>query len=301
MDWFLCNVVIYDRFGWRTGLRLEERSPRLERKIKRAILIILLALLGGSLYTIVNALLVLKPFILHSRSYQRLISENGSKHSLLSVASVQSKLQGDGVLKIIKDNTPSVFIATDVNESSGLREDLNNKFSNIIVSSAKSSSKIILATNYSVVESRELGIDIPPGLIVKISNPDVNIAVCNPDAILDKYSNSQAKMALRRIATAMRHSNENWIVVCRIGGSIFSPLYQKFIEATNYATNQLETPSSFGLQELALFNSKAKKSYGSDLSDEDYNFLTNQTGLSRADIKSVFEKFNKNNPGIYFN
>jgi hypothetical protein len=50
-----------------------------------------------------------------------------------------------------------------------------------------------------------------------------------------------------------------------------------------------------------LFNSKAKKSYGSDLSDEDYNFLTNQTGLSRADIKSVFEKFNKNNPGIYFN
>lgn len=49
-------------------------------------------------------------------------------------------------------------------------------------------------------------------------------------------------------------------------------------------------------------DSKAKKSistYGSDLNDEDYNFLTNQTGLTRAEIKSVFDKFNKNNPGNY--
>ncbi len=34
------------------------------------------------------------------------------------------------------------------------------------------------------------------------------------------------------------------------------------------------------------------------LTEADYEFLTNQTGMSRADIKSLFEKFNHNNNGL---
>jgi hypothetical protein len=42
-----------------------------------------------------------------------------------------------------------------------------------------------------------------------------------------------------------------------------------------------------------------KEGYGSELTEEDYVFLTSQTGLSRDDIKNTFEKFNKNNPGKF--
>jgi Ca2+-binding EF-hand superfamily protein len=35
---------------------------------------------------------------------------------------------------------------------------------------------------------------------------------------------------------------------------------------------------------------------GSELNEGDYAFLTSQTGLSRQDIKQVFDKFNANNP-----
>jgi hypothetical protein len=58
--------------------------------------------------------------------------------------------------------------------------------------------------------------------------------------------------------------------------------------------------SKKGSDKNNLFGSKAKKStppsVGSELNDNDYNFFTNQTGLSRDEIKSVFDKFNKNNP-----
>ena len=33
-----------------------------------------------------------------------------------------------------------------------------------------------------------------------------------------------------------------------------------------------------------------------DISEADYNFLTSQTGLSRAELKAVLDKFNANNP-----
>ena len=37
--------------------------------------------------------------------------------------------------------------------------------------------------------------------------------------------------------------------------------------------------------------------FGKDLTQEDYDFLIYQTGLSKNDIKLVFDKFNLNNPG----
>lgn len=33
-----------------------------------------------------------------------------------------------------------------------------------------------------------------------------------------------------------------------------------------------------------------------DISEADYNFLTSQTGLSRAEVKALLDKFNANNP-----
>jgi hypothetical protein len=33
-----------------------------------------------------------------------------------------------------------------------------------------------------------------------------------------------------------------------------------------------------------------------ELTETDYNFLTSQTGMSRPDIKLIFDQFNQNNP-----